>query len=217
MAKSETNTDNLDDQYRCPSGTVGRRIGREMARDHMSETLWTVAQLNPEPAGRILEIGFGPGVAIEELSKHVTSGLIVGVDYSETMVREASKRNARAIKAGLVELHNGDVIALPFDDASFDQAYSIHSIYFWPEPLKAFKELQRVLKPNGLLVITMLPKDKWPANPPGSSLEYGKPECIPYFGHEIEEMMVAAGFRSTHVESDSSPTNKSNFSVFGTK
>jgi ubiquinone/menaquinone biosynthesis C-methylase UbiE len=217
MTPSKSATDNLEHQYRRPFGMVGRRIGREMARGHLSENLWTVARLNPEQADHILEIGFGPGVAIEELSKRVTSGLIAGVDCSETMVREAGKRNAHAIQAGLVELHCGDVTALPFDDASFDKAYSIHSIYFWSEPLKALKELQRVLKPNGTLLITMLPKDKWPANPPGSSFEYGTPECVPYFGREIEEMMIAAGFRLTHVEADSSSTDKSNFSVFGTK
>jgi ubiquinone/menaquinone biosynthesis C-methylase UbiE len=217
MAKSTTSTEDLDSQYRRPSGTLGRRIGREMAQNHLPENLWTIARLNPQPEDYILEIGFGPGVAIQELSRHVTAGLIAGVDFSETMVREASKRNARAIQTGLVELHCGDVTALPFDDGSFDKACSIHSLYFWPEPLKAFKEIQRVLKPNGMVVITLLPKDKWPANPPGSALKYGTTECIPYYGHEIEALMASAGFRSTRVEADLAPRNDSNFSVLGMK
>ena len=207
----------LNSQYRRPSGKLGRKIGGEMARDHLPENLWTVARLDPRPSERILEIGFGPGVAIAELAKVVTSGLVAGIDFSETMVEEASARNAAAIQAGLVDLRYGDAAELPFADASFDKAYSIHSIYFWPRPLDALRELQRVLKPGGMLVITMLPKDKWPANAPGSPLAFGTAECIPYFGSELEEMMIAAGFHSTRIEADEPSAGASNFSVVGVK
>jgi ubiquinone/menaquinone biosynthesis C-methylase UbiE len=217
MAKSTITPDDLDSQYRFPSGTLGRRIGREMAQNHLSENLWTVTRLNPQPEDCILEIGFGPGVAIQELSKHISTGLIAGVDYSGTMVREASRRNARAIKAGLVALYNGNVTALPFAAESFDKAYSIHGLYFWPEPLRALREIQHVLKPGGMVVITVLPKEKWPANAPGSALTYGTPECTPYFGYEIEELMTAAGFHSTHVEADLVDASASNYSVLGMK
>jgi ubiquinone/menaquinone biosynthesis C-methylase UbiE len=217
MAKSQATTQDLDSQYRRPFGTLGRKIGREMAHNHLPENLWTIAQLKPQTGDHILEIGFGPGVAIQELSKVVTTGLVAGVDFSETMVREASKRNASAIQMGFVELHYGDASALPFADAAFDKAYSIHSIYFWPQPLKALTELHRVLKPGGQLVITILPKHRWPPNAPGSSLDYGTPECTPYFSHELEMMMVAAGFGSTRVVVDTDSTHKSNFSVLGVK
>jgi ubiquinone/menaquinone biosynthesis C-methylase UbiE len=217
MKMPETSVEELDSQYRRPSGSLGRKIGTEMARDHLPENLWTVAQLDPRPSDRILEVGFGPGVAIAELAKIVTSGLVAGIDFSETMVEEASTRNAAAIQAGLVDLRYGDAVKLPFAGASFDKVYSIHSIYFWPRPLDALREVHRVMKPGGMLVITMLPKDKWPANAPGSLLAFGTPECIPYFGNEIEEMMVAAGFHSTRIEADEPSAGASNFSVLGLK
>ncbi|HEX9988189.1 MAG TPA: class I SAM-dependent methyltransferase [Chloroflexia bacterium] len=217
MAKAEPSQQDLDSQYRKPSGALGRKIGREMARDHLPENLWTIAQLNPQPADRILEIGFGPGIAVEELLKHVTEGTVAGIDHSETMVAEASKRNAPAIKAGRVDLRYGDVAELPFADASFDKAFSIHAIYFWSRPREALRELYRVLKPGGLLVITMLPKDKWPPNPPGSSLEFGTAECTPYLGAEVEQMMVEAGFGNTYIEADHESDRFSRFSVIGVK
>ena len=185
MTQSEATTEDLDSQYRRPSGPLGRKIGREMARDHLPENLWTITQLNPQPSDHILEVGFGPGVAIQKLSEVVTGGSIAGIDYSETMVTEASERNTGAIEAGVVDLRHGDAADLPYEDASFDKAFSIHAIYFWPKPLDALRELHRVLKPGGLLVITMLPKERWPANPPGSSPEYGTPECIPYLRQRI--------------------------------
>jgi ubiquinone/menaquinone biosynthesis C-methylase UbiE len=217
---NQTDEHNLDAQYRRPFGEVGRRVGEDMARNHLPENLWTIAQLNPQLDDHIVEIGFGPGVAIEELLKRIRRGYVAGVDFSEMMVAEARRRNAEAIQAGRADLRYADAEHLPFADASFDKAFSIHSIYFWPHPVAVLKELQRVLKPGGLLVITMLPKERWPANARGSTLEYGTPECTPYFASEVEWMMREAGFGTTHVVVDDTAAagaNLSNFSVLGTK
>jgi SAM-dependent methyltransferase len=46
-----------------------------------------------------------------------------------------------------------DVSALPFEDGSFDRAYSVNSVFFWPDPDAAFAEIYRVLRPGGLAVI----------------------------------------------------------------
>ena len=216
------NEQDLDSQYRRPWGEVGRQIGREMALDHLPENLWTIAQLDPQPGDRILEVGFGPGVAVEELVKRVTAGFVAGVDFSEVMVEEASRRNAEAIGAGRADLRFGEAGELPFADASFDKAFSIHSVYFWPRPMQAFGELWRVLRPGGLLVVTMLPKDWWPPNAPGSELEFGTPECTPYYGREIEGMMLEAGFGRTWVVVDEglpgeAEVRRSKYSVLGRK
>lgn len=188
-----------------------------MARDHLPENLWTVAHLDPQPTDHILELGFGLGVAIHRLSKIVTEGAIAGIDYSRTMVKAARMRNAAAVRAGRVDLRHGDAAELPLNDASFDKAYSIHAIYFWPKPLAVLTEVQRVLKKGGLLVITVLPREKWPPNPPGSLPEVGTPQCIPYSGDTISQMMTTAGFSCTSIESDLDAEHASNFSVIGVK
>ncbi len=220
MSQPVSDETNLDTQYRRPFGEVGQRIGAEMARDHLPENLWTIAQLNPQPTDHILEIGFGPGVAVRELLKHVTAGLVAGVDFSETMVAAARQRNAGAIAAHRADLRYGEAIALPFATASFGKAFAIHSLYFWGDPCIALAELYRVLKPGGLLVITMLPKERWGANPAGSDLEYGTPECTPYFGTELEQLLRDTGFRNTRIAADPTTTateRKSNYSVLATK
>jgi ubiquinone/menaquinone biosynthesis C-methylase UbiE len=186
-----------------------------MTRDHRPENLWTISVLRAQPSDHMLELGFGSGFAVQELAKVVTQGRICGVDFSKTMVSAARRRNADAIKSGRVDLRYGDVVALPFGDETFDKAYSIHSIYFWPQPLIALKEVQRVLKPGGILALTVLPKEKWNADGPDAPV--GTPECKPYSGDELALMLAEAGFSSIHIQAESNQAHRSNFSVIGVK
>ena len=205
----------LDKQYRRPAGLLGWFIGRRMAKDHHPENLWTVSLLNAQPNDHILEIGFGSGVAIETLSSIVTSGQIYGVDFSKTMVRSAHRRNAKAVEAGRVQLHHTTVTHLPFNDNIFDKVFSIHSIYFWKDPIVALQSIYRVLKPNGTLILTILPKNKWNADDPDKAV--GTPECIPYNGEELTQMLHEVGFSKTEIKSYTNPAFPSNYSVIGIK
>jgi len=128
-----------------------------MLRQHDAETRWTVSLLELTPADRVLEIGCGAGRAIELVAARVLQGHVTGIDLSRVMVRAASRRNARAIGAGRAAVRQDDVTSLPFADHQFDKILSIHSVYFWPDPERAMAELARVLKPDGLLALTLSP------------------------------------------------------------
>ena len=182
-------------QFRTPSGLLGRLIGNGMARGNEAEARWTVDLLNIQPDTQVLEIGFGPGVAIQYAADQATQGHVSGIDYSKTMVQVARKRNASAIKNGLVDLTHGDVRSLPYMDESFDRAFSIHCIYFWAEVTACLREIRRVLRANGVLAITILPKDKWSPRrtPPTDVFNL-------YRGSEIAQLVVDAGFRDARVE-----------------
>jgi ubiquinone/menaquinone biosynthesis C-methylase UbiE len=206
----------IDDQYRRPSGLLGRWIGRKMARQHLPENDWTVSLLEARPTDRIIEIGFGPGLAVERLTKTVTKGLVAGIDFSQTMVSTARARNTTAIRERRVNLRYGDAARLPYDAATFDKAYSIHSIYFWPQPDRVLAEIYRVLKPQGILVLTILPKSKWGPDDPAKPL--GTPDCKPYSGEELTLMLLKAGFSSTRIIIDTKEgASPSNYSVIATK
>jgi ubiquinone/menaquinone biosynthesis C-methylase UbiE len=206
----------IDGQYRRPSGLLGRWVGRKMAQQHVPENGWTVALLGAQPTDHILEVGFGPGLALEALSKIVTQGFIAGVDVSHTMVSAARKRNAAAIREGRMDLQYGEASRLPCANASFDKAYSIHSVYFWPHPATALRELCRVLKPQGTLTLTILPKSKWGTDDPNKPL--GTPECKPYSGEELKDLLLKIGFSSVRIAADTTPgASPSNYSVIATK
>jgi ubiquinone/menaquinone biosynthesis C-methylase UbiE len=184
-----------------------------MARQHRPENAWTVGLLDAQPADHTLEVGFGPGIAVEMLALVVTSGLVAGVDFSSAMVAAARRRNRAAVHAGRVDLRRGEAASLPFGDARFDKAYSIHSIYFWPKALDGLREIRRVLKPGGKVVVTILPKERWPAAADGS---LGTPECKVYSGNELARLMLDAGFARTRIDDDPQRGGASNYSVVGT-
>jgi ubiquinone/menaquinone biosynthesis C-methylase UbiE len=186
----------IANQFRKPSGLLGRLIGNGMARGNELEAHWTVDLLNIQPDMRVLEIGFGPGVAIQYAAQQALQGHVSGIDFSETMVQLALKRNAAAIKSGHVDLSQGDVRSLPYGDETFDRAFAIHCIYFWAEPIAYLLEIRRVLRANGVLAITILPKDKWLLHrrqPPADVFTL-------YSGTEVVQLVADAGFRDAHVE-----------------
>jgi ubiquinone/menaquinone biosynthesis C-methylase UbiE len=186
-----------------------------MTRDHRPENGWTVSLLEAQPNDRILEVGFGAGVAIGALAQIVTQGKVVGVDYSKTMVRAAGWRNARAVRSGRIELHQAEAAKLPFEADSFDKAFSIHSIYFWPQPLKALREIRRVLKPGGMLIMTIMPKAAMSLLGPDAAVETA--EFKPYEGEELAQLLREAGFSATRIVVDAKSDCPSNFSVIGVK
>ncbi len=128
------------------------------------------------------------------------------------MVEEARRRNAAAIRAGRVEIKQGDASALPYPDASFDRAFSIHSIYFWPRPADCLKELRRALKPGGLLAITIQPKDKW------SEMQQRETDLRTlYISTDLVRMLSDAGFRDVRLEASPEPDKFEGVSVLGVK
>jgi ubiquinone/menaquinone biosynthesis C-methylase UbiE len=199
-------------KYRRPTGFLGRLVGNVMARGNEHEARWTVLLLNIQPDQHILEIGFGPGVAIQYAAQKAVHGLVAGVDYSETMVQVARKRNAAGIRAGHVDLKHGEVLSLPYPDASFDSAFTIHCIYFWAKPLDGLQELRRILKPGGLLAVTIVPKDKWPEErtPPPDLFTL-------YSDGEVVQLLSEAGFREVRVELYPRPDEFPGACVLGVK
>jgi ubiquinone/menaquinone biosynthesis C-methylase UbiE len=205
----------IDGQYRRPSGILGRWVGRKMVQQHLPENTWTVQVVNPQPNDVILEIGFGPGIAITQVAQRVTDGLVAGIDFSQTMVNVAKKRNQSGAKSGIVDLRYADVVKIPFADATFDKAYSIHSIYFWQKPLVALQEIHRVMKVDGTLILTILPREKWNIDNPEQVV--GTPECTPYSAQELETLLNQTGFNRVRVEADPENRSNSNYSVIACK
>ena len=87
------------------------------------------------------------------MSKMASEGKLCGIDYSEVSVKESKKKNKDDIKSGKIEITQGSVSSLPYDENSFDLVTGIETYYFWPNPIEDLKEVKRTLKPNGLILL----------------------------------------------------------------
>lgn len=178
-------------QFGYPRGWRGRLVGRIMATrpSNRQRSVWAVEQLDLQPGDRVLEIGFGPGLAIEAMVAIVTDGLVCGLDRSEVMLGQASRRNRRAIEAGRVDLRHGSVEALPDFGAPFDKMLAINNLAFWPEPATRLKELHDRLRPGGLLAVAHQPRC------PGATADTSAAAA-----QELLALLDAAGFVDLRVE-----------------
>jgi phosphatidylethanolamine/phosphatidyl-N-methylethanolamine N-methyltransferase len=103
----------------------------------------------PKP-GRILDVGVGTGISLPDYSR---SNRIVGVDYSEPMLRKAKERVIEHKLDNVETLAVMDAKHLGFPDASFDVVVAQYVITAVPEPEATLDEFARVLKPGGEIVL----------------------------------------------------------------
>ncbi|WP_456658067.1 class I SAM-dependent methyltransferase [Bradyrhizobium sp. JR3.5] len=140
-----------------PRGLLGRLGGVIMVRTNADCGTWVTGLLEAEPDDNVLEVGFGPGVVIQRLSKSVPAGRVAGIDASQEMVEQARARNKAAIQDDRVDLRLGSVEHLPFDDDSFDKALAINSMQVWPDAVAGLREMRRVIKPSGRIALGFTP------------------------------------------------------------
>jgi ubiquinone/menaquinone biosynthesis C-methylase UbiE len=148
----------LHDPFARPAGVRGRVAGWLMALSNRKLNTWAVELLSVRPQDHVLEIGFGPGLAVQELAKRVRQGKVFGVDVSALMVQQAVRRNTATVHAGKVLLHEGGVSQMPFPTASMDKVLAVNSVQFWPHLDADLREVLRVLRPGGRLAIILQPR-----------------------------------------------------------
>lgn len=136
-----------------PAGILGAVAGHLMAWTGEPMSRRAVELLEVQPDDRVLEIGFGPGKLIQLLARRATSGLVAGIDPSEVMVGQATRRNRTFVRRGRVELRRGTVSHLPFRDRQFTKVCTVNSLLFWPSPEDDLREVRRVMENGGLLLV----------------------------------------------------------------
>jgi ubiquinone/menaquinone biosynthesis C-methylase UbiE len=144
-------------QSRLPEGLLGEVVALAMSYDTARVNRSVADHLDVQPADEILELGFGSGRALLEVAARAR--FVAGVDPSEVMLRHARFRNGRYLRSGRVAIGLGEAAHIPYPDARFDKAYAIHVLYFWAEPQQELREIRRVLRPGGRLLLGFRPKD----------------------------------------------------------
>jgi SAM-dependent methyltransferase len=178
-------------QFGRPTGFWGRGAGLLMAHrsSNRRRNAWAVSLLDVQPDDHVLEIGFGPGLAIRELSRLAAEGYVCGVDHSEMMLRRAKRLNAGGLDRGVVDLRLGSVEHLPAFEEPFDKILAVNAMMFWHEPVARLEELRNLLRSGGLIAVAHQPRG------PGASDETSAAE-----GRERAAALAQAGFSQVRLE-----------------
>lgn len=144
----------IAEQFGGPSGALGRVVARLLARGNGAFNRWLVGELAgavPAP-DLVIEVGSGPGVALQELSRVYPAARIIGVDPSEVVQRSARRRNAAAIRDGRLTLIHGDIgAAAAYRPA--DLVLAVHVLYFWSDAVAELRRIRGVLAPGGSVAL----------------------------------------------------------------
>jgi len=145
----------IDLQYQYPKGLLGLYFGERMVLQHQPETIWTIGLLELKKDEMILELGCGAGYAMKLLLKYPNVKQVVGLDLSKSILRLAKIRNRSNLSKGTAKFVQGNVCNIPLENERFTKVFSIHTVYFWNKIPETISEIYRVLKPKGLVTITL--------------------------------------------------------------
>ncbi len=190
--------DFLARQSAHPRGLVGWIPAHIMAAETTRANEHTIALAALLGHEHVLEVGCGHGRAIARIAGVLSTGHVVGLDPSATMVGIARRHNRDLVARGTVRIEQGDAAALPHADASFDRILATHTVYFWPDLGRVARELRRVLRPHGQLVLGFGDAEAMQHHFPATVYALRSPD-------QIRDALLAEGFAHVRVESRTTP------------
>jgi len=182
-----------DRRARRPSGAQARAFYRDPLYHYPSFRV-ILAELKLTPDDYLLEIGCGGGAFLKEALK---SGCrAAAIDHSADMVQLARAENRNAVEEGRLDVQQANADRLPFPDAAFTCAAMNGVLGFLPNPVAAFREIRRVLRKEGRLVISgsdaKLKGTPAAPEPMASRLHFCEDD-------ELEQLACDAGFEEVRV------------------
>ncbi|HET6558388.1 MAG TPA: class I SAM-dependent methyltransferase [Prolixibacteraceae bacterium] len=182
-------------QLERPSGFFGKIISKGMDRRNRKFYQKMIAELDIQKGDKVYEIGYGPGLGISLIAQSHPGCLISGIDFSDLMVRMATKRNQEFIDKGMVTLKYGDLLTTETGQERYDKIFCVNVIYFWKELNPVFTKISSMLNNGGTFCIFMtsakeLNDYKFPEN-------FNK-----YSAEEVERELKKAGFQNVEYKLD---------------
>ena len=128
-------------------------VAKRMNQHHEQLTLWGLAKVEIGSKFVILDAGCGGGKTVSRLAQLAPQRKVFGIDYSPDMVEYSKKVNKKLIAQNRAEIVEGSVEKMGFPDDYFDLVTAFETYYFWTSFPDALKEINRVLKQDGKLLL----------------------------------------------------------------
>src|SRR5919106_6082709 len=120
-------------QLRRPHGPLAPLTARMLNVVNRPINRLAVGALQLSGHEHVLDVGFGGGVGLTLVLNRLTTGRVTGIDISQEMVRRAGQAFRDEVASRRLRVVGASVDALPFADASFDHAYTVNTVFFWPD------------------------------------------------------------------------------------
>jgi ubiquinone/menaquinone biosynthesis C-methylase UbiE len=135
--------------YLIDSDAEMLRLDRQAAIYGTADDL---AHLSLQPTDRVLDAGCGSGQITRTVAAAVPNGRVTGIDREPRFI-DYARRRASADGTTNISFVEGNLLSLPFENASFDVVWSKHVLQWMAQPAAALKELARVTRPGGRVVV----------------------------------------------------------------
>jgi len=186
-------------QFGRPHGLLGRLAGRLMARGNADFNRWVageVSALGLQGVERVVEIGPGPGICLQETLRAFPAARVWGVDPSLEMLSQARRRNAAEIRSGRLVMVEGDVGSLAAL-APVDLVIACHVLYFWHQPGKELALIRRALRAGGRLALGYQLRRNMPAV---SQRNFPREGHVLYDADDqVSVLLASAGFKDAGI------------------
>jgi SAM-dependent methyltransferase len=130
--------------------------------------LWAADVMQLDAAGHLLEIGCGVGLLAEQICRQLSSGQLIAIDRSASMIEKAIKRNHRFVESGKVRFIGADFLEAALPAAAVDTIVAFNVGFFGKESPEELEQIRALLKPSGKLFVFL-------QAPFEINLQYAKP------------------------------------------
>jgi len=148
----------IGNQFRKPKGLFGKIVSKIMIQGNSFAYDKIIPELDIKQNEQILEIGYGHGLGVDKILSNYDC-FVSGIDFSELMFNEATKRNRKHIDNKKLDLYFGDFLSYEILSNQYDKVFCINVIYFWDNLDVPFSKIKTGLKKGGTFCIFMAHRD----------------------------------------------------------
>lgn len=189
-------------QLAHPAGLLGRLVLHRLNKANRGMNELSLSLLPVSSADNVLEIGFGGGDLLDMILCEGPSS-VVGIEASDLAVNVVSDRHRQMVDQGALKLLGSDASSMPFEDGRFSKIYCVNVIYFWPDPDRVFREINRVTAVSGHFALCYQ--------------EHGPDQGTCFNASQIEQSLMDAGFTSAETTTCQDKWNGSYFCTIASK